>query len=151
MNSSINNNVNLGGKQNIPGSKNFTSITGTTQAGTDNSTKLATTATVRQQMATTGGLSTFSKGQNGYFKMINGLLIQWGNSGEYSNTQIKTITLPTSFSNTNYVVLPMNSGTTTNNYYTYQPHSQTTTNFKLRCQDTSGSANGSVRWVAIGY
>lgn len=151
MNSSINNNVNLGGTQNIKGVKTFASIKGPTAGGTSDSTVLATTAFVRDSMSTSGGLSTFSKGQNGYFKMLNGLLIQWGNSGTYSNTQVKTITLPTSFSNTNYVVLPMNSGTTTNNYYTYQPHNQTTTNFKLRCQDTGGSASGSVRWVAIGY
>ena len=146
MASSINNNVNLGGQQNITGSKNFTNITGTTQAGTDNSTKLATTATVRQQMAITGGLSTFSKERSGYCKLLNGVKIQWGyNSGAGTDT---TITFPMAFSSaTSYAVIPTMLSSTTYGYPSYVK-SQSSTNFVIRRNDSNKPAT---LWLAIGY
>lgn len=78
-------------------------------------------------------------------------LIQRGDSGTYSNRQIKTITLPTSFSDTNYIVIVVNMNTTADNFYAYQPHAKTLSNFKIRCQDSAGSSGGTVCWIAIGY
>lgn len=97
----------------------------------------------------------FSNGNNsnGFWSknFITSEIIQRGDSGVYSNGQIKTITLPIPFTNTNYIVIPINSNTTNNNYYSYQPHEKTTNNFKIRCQDSAGSSRGSVLWLAIGY
>ena len=97
----------------------------------------------------------FSKGNNsnGFWSknFITGEIVQRGDSGVYSNGQIKTITLPIPFTNTNYIVIPINSNTTTNNYYSYQPHAKTINNFKIRCQDQAGSSGGKVLWLAIGY
>ena len=146
MNSSINNNVNLGGQQNITGTKNFTSITGTTQDGTDNSTKLATTATVRQQMAITGGLSTFSKAQSGYMKLLNGLRVQWGYVSSISPSG--TVTLPTAFSSASSYSVVCCVRSTTNYGNPYYVGSQTSTNFTV---DSNGSSAVPVNWVAIGY
>ena len=42
-----------------------------------------------------------SKSGNGYCKLSNGLIIQWGSTGVTKN---KTITLPTPFNNTDYKV-----------------------------------------------
>lgn len=95
---------------------------------------------------TTGTNSNGTWTKNG----VTGEIMQWGNSGTYSNGQIKTIILPTAFKDTNYVVIPINTGTTTNNYYSYQPHAFTTTSFKIRCQDAAGSSGGNVRWIAVG-
>ncbi|WP_448821889.1 gp53-like domain-containing protein [Cetobacterium sp.] len=48
--------------------------------------------------------------------MITGEIIQRGDSGTYSNKQIRTITLPTSFSDTNYIVIAVNMNTTVDNF-----------------------------------
>ena len=147
MASSINNDVNLGGAQTITGNKSFTgTITGTTQEGTDNSTKLATTATVRQQMAITGGLSTFNKGQSGYFRFVNGLRVQWGYSSSAGTDT--TITFPVAFSSaTSYAVIPTMLASTNYGYPSYVK-SQTATNFVIRRNDSNKPAT---LWLAIGY
>ena len=49
-----------------------------TPAATDNSTKIATTAFVKNFVGTGGGISASSIAQNGYVKFANGLIIQWG-------------------------------------------------------------------------
>lgn len=142
MNSSINNNVNLGGTQNVKGQKTFSSIKGSTAGVTSNSTVLATTAFVRSAMTTTGGLSTFSKSKNGYFKFLNGLKVQWG------YTTGTTITFPTAFTSaTSFGVSLTAVRTSAGGSWYGQVNSVTATNFKY-LQDSSDSP---AFWVAIGY
>lgn len=146
MNSSINNNVNIGGQQNITGSKNFTSITGTTQAGTDNSTKLATTSFVRSFATNTGGLSTWSKSASGYFNLLNGLKVQWGYKSSIS--QGGTITFPTAFASASSYSVVCCVRSTTNYGNPYYVGSQTGTNFTV---EANASSAVPINWVAIGY
>lgn len=85
-----------------------------------------------------------SKSANGYFKLGNGLIIQWGH---WAGNGAGTITLPTPFTTTNYAPvftdICENSNPTTAGII----KSVTSTNFKINIPTTM---NG-VYWVAIGY
>jgi hypothetical protein len=81
-----------------------------------------------------------SKGANGYLKLSNGVIIQWGRF----STEDPTITFPTAFSNTNYSVCCTENRDTTNADACCWD-SKTTTTVKLYTQRTSGN------WIAIGY
>lgn len=82
------------------------------------------------------------KAQNGYFKLGNGLIVQWGKVTAQS--QALTITLPTAFTTTNYSL-----GGMCNNGKAAFSTSQTTTTFAL---DASGGIGGTtIKWIAIGY
>lgn len=85
-----------------------------------------------------------SKKANGYFKLGNGLIIQWGHVVAASG-EIKTVTFPTAFSNTNYYVHSnTNRSGSTGSGWGYVT-SKTTTDCKLT---TSSDA---CDWLAIGY
>ena len=84
-----------------------------------------------------------SKGQSGYFKLGNGLLVQWGRATCTVNTQ-KTVNLPTSFSgNISYGVTTAGISSS----YGNQSHvvSQSSSSFVLI------PGNSNVLWIAIGY
>lgn len=89
--------------------------------------------------------NTSLKAANGYIKLGDGVIIQWGiKTGQ--NSQAYTITLPTPFSSTNYA--PIAIDTTTSNA---QSHCSVT---DLTTTTFSGkhSADGTtIRWIAIGY
>lgn len=93
-----------------------------------------------------------SKSSNGYFKLGNGLILQWGETGA-SDGGTNTITYPTAFTNTNYkIVAGMNrSSAGHTDYYAPNIHSRTTTNCSVsnRCHDGWGA--GVTSWIAIGY
>lgn len=88
-----------------------------------------------------------SKSTNGYFKLGNGLIIQWGSSNVGTNTAT-TINLPTPFTSTNYKVV---SGISTNSEGDRTQNwiritDMTTTTFKLTKRDSS-----TLHWIAVGY
>jgi hypothetical protein len=84
-----------------------------------------------------------NKAQNGYFKLGNGLIIQWGTVT--AKNQVLTITLPTAFSNTNYIV----SGSTMDFGKALFLRGKTTTTFRLDLDGGIGTAT--ISWMAIGY
>lgn len=79
------------------------SPTAPTQGTSDNSTKIATTAFVRNLInqfktdGTLGGIVGGSLTQNGWVKFSNGLILQWGTYN--MNSQSVSVTFPISFSN----------------------------------------------------
>lgn len=87
-----------------------------------------------------------NKNLNGYYKLGNGLIIQWG---YYTSTSAGTITLPTPFTSTNYsVAISLTGGTSNNEYMKYLNTSEyTTTSFKTE----SSGKTGARKWIAIGY
>ncbi|MBO6289792.1 MAG: hypothetical protein J6N45_05660 [Alphaproteobacteria bacterium] len=100
-------------------------------------------------IVTTTGIN---KSLNGYVRLGNGLIIQWGQGVTYGTgySGTGTTSFSTAFSNSTPVVL-----TTPNNsdYSTVIAVTETTsTNFKWKkdCNSSSG-AGGSFRWIAIGY
>ena len=88
-------------------------------------------------IVTTEGIS---KGANGYVKLGNGIIIQWGDG--YSNP----VTFPTPFSSTAVV-----TGSPTYNGRTQDGHGYvwniTTTSFEYRCDNDMLP----YRWIAVGY
>ena len=79
------------------------SPTAPTQGTSDNSTKIATTAFVRNLInqlkndGTLGGIVGGSLTQNGWVKYSNGLILQWGTYN--MNSQSVSVTFPISFFN----------------------------------------------------
>lgn len=90
-----------------------------------------------------------NKAKNGYFKLGNGLIIQWGqNVFEGSST---TVTLPTAFTSTNYSISHCAIDTSGTYCVGMLVESKTTTNFVGHGWNTSGRARTTDFWVAIGY
>ena len=121
----------------------------------DNSTNIATTAWVRKVLSTTGGaFGTWSKAKNGYIKLTNGIIIQWGTTAAFTgNNQTKTITLPSAFTNSTYIITTGIFGKTDSDDNIFTT-AKTTTNFTL-WSTTVGHNDGTwslvVDWMAIGY
>lgn len=89
----------------------------------------------------------FSITANGYFKMANGLVIQWG--GGSTTASGVTVTYPIAFPNNvlSIVLSPFNS---TAGLTTYQ--APTSTTFFAQGWDTAGTqTNNAFTWIAIGY
>lgn len=86
-----------------------------------------------------------SKGANGYFKLGNGLIIQWGIASGSGTS--RTVTLPTAFTSTNYkvTVSPHNGNIPATVFGVY---SETTTTFNILSSSGSGM---NINWIAIGY
>lgn len=120
--------VTLAGTQTISGQKTFSSVSYGTASDANNS--ILTT-------------KDKTKGANGFFKLGNGMLVQWG----YVSNPSDKLTFPTPFSNTNYSVTAnyrkqssSGSGIGHVNFYP--------TN-KAYCY--SNSQGGAYQWIAIGY
>ena len=96
---------------NITGNANYATSAGsatnanyaTTPATSDNSTRIATTAFVKSLVAGSGGY-TQSFGRNGWTKLPNGLIIQWGKCSEGTNSL--PITFPNAFFAVNATLTP---------------------------------------------
>lgn len=70
-------------------------LTGKTQEPTDSSQNLATTEFVKNVLATSGaGFSTFSLDTNGYIKLSNGFIVQWGEYRGSNGTVTFSIEFP---------------------------------------------------------
>ena len=136
--------VKLSSDQTIAGTKTFSSSPVVpTPVSSDNSTKIATTAFIKSVLSANGaGLAAFSKGNNGYYKFDNGLIIQWGRATS------SPVIFPTPFSsNSSFAVATAyvaNDGTEKawGNVY-----SSSTTQFNWTMYNTSSQ----VHWLAIGY
>ena len=88
--------------------------------------------------------NSINKTANGYVKLGNGIIIQWG----YSNVDGGQITLPTPFTNTNYRICAtyMKSGGSINNDYGHIcTYPSSTTSFYANTEA------GVYQWIAIGY
>jgi hypothetical protein len=124
--------------------------TAPTPAASANDGNIATTAFVKSVLSSSGnGLATFSKGQNGYYKFANGLIIQWGRTSGTGTTQ--TITFPTAFASTHYVAHCLAMTTDAQSYYAiaFDDDSKKTTGCTFH-----GSGNATKvgwHWIAIGY
>lgn len=131
-----------------------------TQSNDDNSTKIATTAWVRNAMAKIMTALGFvvSLSVNGYIKLpscLGGLIIQWGEATSSSSTYT-LVTFPISFTTsclTAYATSKHDSTMTSTATYAIGLSGVTTT--KL-CVGIPFSQNGSLvssafRWLAIGY
>lgn len=88
-----------------------------------------------------------SKSANGYFKLGNGLIVQWGVTSTGGGD--KTVTLPTAFTSTNYSVSTAWSydGSLSSSYGHFTIKSHSTTNFVYHNE----SSNAASFWIAIGY
>jgi hypothetical protein len=109
--------------------------TAPTPATSDNSTKIATTAWVRN-------LVNVSNVGNRYSK-IGDMIIQWGEFE--ANSGYTTITFPTPFKKTNYALSLLNKGPSNTGYALYKVHTRSTTKAEI----AANSAGGTV-WIAIG-
>ena len=90
-----------------------------------------------------------SKSQNGYFKLGNGLIIQWGKTPNISNSGT-VCTLPTPFTTTNYSVTAITSATFNEN--SIGLIGKTTTNFTLVEKGYNNRAHNVPNYfIAIGY
>ena len=128
--------VKLSGDQTIAGTKTFSSAV-----------KCANSATTGTAITT----SAISKSANGYVKLGNGIIIQWGLAKITQNsTATITITLPTAFSNTNYSIsaVPLTSAVDSSSRIMFQVTDKTNTSFKC-----TGNSFQTINcsWVAIGY
>ena len=90
-----------------------------------------------------------SKAQNGYYKLGNGLIIQWGLNEFQSGST--TITLPTAFTSSNYSVASCAKDATGTYCVGMLVESKTTTNFVGHGWNTTGRVKTTNFWIAIGY
>lgn len=165
----INGTVKTSGNQTIGGTKTFSS----TIAGSIN----GNAATVTNGVYTTGnqtigGTKTFSavaygkasdantsilttvaksKASNGYFKLGNGLIIQWGRVTGITSNQESTVTFPVAFSSsTSYTIVKnyQSNATTSAADREISFYSMTSTTAKTF---TASDDTSSFSWLAIGY
>ncbi len=103
-----------------------------------------------EAIVTTLGIN---KASNGYVKLGNGIILQWGVATAPENSTSVTVTLPISFSNTNYkVVANANAGSgyaVTHGCIFVQVTSAS--QFKLSHQNPYSGSALSRWWFAIGY
>lgn len=132
----VTNGVYTTGNQTIGGTKTFSAVAYGKASSAENS--ILTTVSCRKGTAT-------GDNANGYFKLGNGMIIQWGNITSNSFQQL-TVTLPIAFSNTNYRVVLTQERNNTDNYEanTYV-RSKTTSSFNILGQQDS------ISFIAIGY
>ena len=99
--------------------------------------------------------AAISKAKNGYLKLGNGILIQWGYYSGVINSTTVTITLPTSFSNANYCLLRTNHTTITGSgkYGGANPSMSyySKSNSKFVVWGFEDDFNKGFSWFAIGY
>lgn len=88
-----------------------------------------------------------SKGTNGYTKLPNGMIIQWGTLPNTGDPATVTITFPTAFSNTIYSLAATPRMTTNYNDWSFGWVTKSTTSCTMFCK-TQGQP---MSWVAIGY
>lgn len=122
------------------------SPTAPTQGTSDNSTKIATTAFVRNLInqlkndGTLGGIVGSSLSQNGWAKFSNGLILQWG----LTNNGKEGVSFPIVFKN----VYALTMGNLNNTAWSPHFRDVTTTGFKATVEGTGYSYHG--YWIAIG-
>ena len=129
--------------------------TAPTQGTSDNSTKIATTAFVRNLInqfktdGTLGGIVGGSLTQNGWVKFSNGLILQWGTYN--MNSQSVSVTFPISFSSSCLNVIGVATRANDSNGKTpgYDATSISKTGF-ICTNGTNHLVNLNMRYLAIG-
>ena len=129
--------------------------TSPTPATSDNSTKIATTAFVRNLInqfktdGTLGGIVGGSLTQNGWVKFSNGLILQWGTYN--MNSQSVSVTFPISFFNSCLNVIGVATRANDSNGKTpgYDATSISKTGF-ICTNGTNHLVNLNMRYLAIG-
>ena len=94
------------------------------------------------------GIGTPSLGTNGYSRLPNGLLLQWGTSASIAQDSSATVTYPVAFSTAVYSVMltPIGAINTTSGG-TESADTVTITNFVIR---HGGDGSRTFYWMAIG-
>ena len=131
------------------------SPTAPTQGTSDNSTKIATTAFVRNLInqfktdGTLGGIVGGSLTQNGWVKFSNGLILQWGTYN--MNSQSVSVTFPISFSSSclNVIGVATRANDSDGRTPGYDATSINKTGF-VCTNGTNHLANLNMRYLAIG-
>lgn len=124
-------------------SSNSYSSIGVIQFADGSASTVAPASEANNSMVTT---VSKSKAASGYYKLGNGLIIQWGYSSSFGTDS--TITFPIPFSSeTSYTVIPTMITSGAMGFPTYVK-AQTATNFTGRRNDAN---KPSTRWLAIGY
>lgn len=117
-----------------------------TQAASDNSTKLATTAQVASQFTTSGTT-------NGFLQAGNGMpTVQWG-SATTNGSGLATVTFPQSYSSSVYAIQVTASASPSNLAPKITVYTDTisTSSFRIHTFDnTNAAVIASVQWFAIG-
>lgn len=90
-----------------------------------------------------------NKAQNGYFKLGNGLIIQWGRFTVASGKTSATITFPTAFTSTNYSINCMQNNK--NGGYQYDGVTGVTSRNTANCTVYTFYDSTGYDWIAIGY
>lgn len=124
-------------------SSNSYSSIGVIQEADGSASTVAPASEANNSMVTT---VSKSKAASGYYKLGNGLIIQWGYSSSFGTDSVITFPIPFS-SATSYTVLASPISSTAYGYPTYIK-AQTATNFTGRRNDANKPAT---RWIAIGY
>ena len=133
VNGSSNNLVHKSNNETIGGTKTFSAV-----------------AYGKSSDATNSFVTTVDKlkAQNGYFKLGNGLIVQWGRVSNTNNNNI-TLTFPTPFTSTNYSINAMRSGQ--NGGYSYDGITGVSSRTKTSCVLYSWYGNSNYDWIAVGY
>lgn len=135
----VTNGVYTTGNQTIGGTKTFSAVAYGKASDADNS--ILTTVSHRK------GTSS-SDNANGYFKLGNGMIIQWGRTTDTTN-QTKTITFPVAFTSTNYSITA--TANNQNSSYSYDGVTGITDRTTTSCKVFSWYATRTYDWLAIGY
>ena len=106
----------------------------------------APACSITNSIVTTTGIN---KATNGYVKLGNGIIIQWGNHSTTS-AGASTITFPTAFTSAYYaIMLNRSSGSsTTNDSGSYYIRGRTTTTASVYKTNNNTQA---LLWIAVGY
>lgn len=89
-----------------------------------------------------------NKAANGYFKLGNGMIVQWGRTTDTVN-QTKTITFPVAFTSTNYSITVAANNQSSG--YSYDGVTGISDRTTTSCKVYSYYANRTYDWIAIGY
>lgn len=114
----------------------------------ETNTTLSTPSSAVDSVVTTTGIS---KSENGFVKLGNGIIIQWGRKPSYVSPDPQSVTFPTPFTSTNYKVVCTyfrTGGSVDSGKDQINVDTQSTTGFTFRMSDT---ATYGVNWIAIGY
>ena len=89
-----------------------------------------------------------NKATNGYFKLGNGMIVQWGRTTNTVN-QTKTITFPVAFTSTNYSITVAANNQSSG--YSYDGVTGISDRTTTSCKVYSYYADRTYDWIAIGY
>lgn len=111
-------------------------------------------STAINAVSNTFNLGTSSIGANGYSRLPNGLLMQWGNiAASVNNTTTATITFPTTFTtfySGSVTLLNATSVATTNPGVSATITANSATTLTWRTTSTAAAASATIYWWAIG-